>query len=221
MTRDGLADVLKKQELYAAVGATDLKNYHQRIALMEKEVGGRDKIIAKIGEANYQEYTRLSTAEKISEAMEKIKLTFIEFVKNSKLFDFITKPENVNNFIKSAVGMLAGAIDTISGIISGILNLIAKLPFTDTQYWKGLANRVSSGTSSVTGGLRASVQNLGGSEAPLISGTVQKGEQQQQTAATAPSPFRNQPLIIENHLTATMDGEVVTKQVKRNIATTY
>ena len=123
--------------------------------------------------------------------MEKIKLTFIAFVKSSGLFDFITKPERVNAFIKSAVGMLAGAVETIGDIIAGILDAIAWLPFTDTQKWKGMASAVRSGTGTVSGGIRASVANLGGSSAPSVTETVQGGakqEQQQQAAKQTVTP---------------------------------
>lgn len=185
MTRDSLADVLKKQEMYSKLGATDLKTFQKKIELMEQEVNGRDKIIAKIGEANYQEYTRLSTAEKISEIMEKIKLTFIEFVKNSGLFEFITNPARVNEFIKSAVNMLAGAVSTATEIIAGILDAIAWLPFTDTQKWKGMANQVRYGGGTIASGMTASVANLGGSQAPSVETTVQQGAKQEQQQAAA------------------------------------
>lgn len=216
MTRDSLADVLKKQEMYAKLGATDLKTFQKKIELMEKEVNGRDRIIAKIGEANYQEYTRLSTAEKISEAMEKIKITFIEFVKSSGLFDFITNPQRVNAFIKSAVDMLAGAVDTISGIIAGILDAIAWLPFTDTQKWKNMANSVRTGSGTVTSGMRASVANLGGQEAPSVGNTVQASAQQQQQQQQQQTATRNtaalaKPVVVHNYMQ--VDNRTLAKSV--------
>jgi hypothetical protein len=207
MSANSLADVLKKQELYGSLQATDLKSFHEKIALLEKQGKTQQQISDLIGKDAYNEYTRLSTAEKISEVMEKIKMTFIAFVKSSGLFDFITKPERVNAFIKSAVGMLAGAVETIGDIIAGILDGIASLPFTDTQKWKGMASAVRSGTGTVSGGIRASVSSLGGSSAPSVTETVQSGAKQEQKEKQTSTASTKQPIIINSHNETTVKTE--------------
>ena len=214
MTADSLSDVLKKQDLYAKLGATDLKTAQARIALMEKEKGGREKIAALIGEAGYAQISEVSTAEKLAEVMEKIKKTFVDFLTKSGLFDFITNPERINNFIKGLTERLSGAVSLIGDIIASVLEAVAWLPGTDTEKWQGLADQVRTGASITAGGISSISNQLGGTQAESVGGTVQKGATQTaaQTAAPAqpygvmaPAPTSTQPIIFQS----VIDGQVV------------
>ena len=192
---------------------------------MEKEVNGREKLTKLIGEDAYNEYTRLSTAEKISEVMEKIKLTFIDFVKTSGLFDFITNPQRVNAFIKSATGMLAGAINTIGEIIASVLDAMGSvIGFFggDSGKWQGLAEKVRGGTGTIAGGMTAAVANIGGTAAPSVGNTMQAGARQQQTAARATTAAAVKPITIVNNVQNNMDGKIVQQATyKHEIETAY
>jgi hypothetical protein len=127
MSRDGLADVLKKQELYSKLNATDAESFSKKIELLEKQGKTQEEISAMIGKDAYNTFTQVSTAEKLSEIMEKIKKVFVDFVKNSGLFDFLTSPEKMNNFIKGMADKLASIISTIGEVIATLIDGVGSI----------------------------------------------------------------------------------------------
>lgn len=214
MTRNSLADVLKKQELYSKLGATDVETFNQKIALLEKQGKTQEQISALIGKDAYNTYTQVSTAEKLTEIMEKIKKVFVDFVKNSGLFDFLTNPEKMNRFIVSLTDKLASTISLISEIIATMLDGVGSLPFTDTEKWQSLAAQVRAGGSGLSGALRSTSASLGGTAAPSISGTVQKGTRAGAMSGTATAPAPTGATGDQSTTVYLMlDGEIVTKQV--------
>jgi hypothetical protein len=198
MTSASLADVLKKQDLYAKLGATDLKTAQARIALMEKEKGGREKIAALIGEAGYAQISEVSTAEKLAEVMEKIKRSFVEFLTKSGLFDFITNPEKINSFVKGLTERLAGMVQVIGDIIASLLDTVGSITGFfggDKGKYTGLADQVRYGAGIAAGGISSISNSLGGTPAESVGGTVEKGATQKaaQTAAPAKSSVAMAP----------------------------
>lgn len=217
MTRDGLADVLKKQELYSKLGATDVDTFNKKISLLEKQGKTQAQISKMIGEDAYNTYTQVSTAEKLTEIMEKIKKVFVDFVKNSGLFDFLTNPEKINNFIKGLGDKLAGTISMIGDIIGLMLEGVSHLPFTDKDKWQGLADQVRSGAGGLAGSIKSVTSSLGGTQASSISGNVQQGAQQQnkQAAQQVPQNYvttNQQPMEAKLYL----DGQQITTAVFKN-----
>jgi len=207
LSRDSLADILKKQVIYNRAGVEDEKGLVRKLDLLEKQ-GVQQKEISRIlGEDGYKTATQVSTAEKLSEVMERIKRTFVEFIKNSGLFEFMTDPAKINNFIKGLADKLASTISMIGEIIAMMLDGISHLPFTDTAKWQGMAASVRMGSGGLAGSIRSSTDSLGGAPAGSISGNVEKGTKQQSEAkakqATTSEAF-NQPIILTS--TTTMDG---------------
>jgi hypothetical protein len=201
MTRDGLADALKQQEYYRRLGATNLKQAQQELAIL-KERGYTEREINKmIGEDAYNFITQTSTAERLTEMMNRIKTVFIEFVEKSGILDFITNPQKIQGFVTGMINRLAGAVEIIGSIIATILDGIASLPFTNTAKWRGLASSVRSGTSEFAGGMRgasATVQGMNVGEASVpISTTVQRGARQQNytTQGTEAMATTNTPAV--------------------------
>jgi hypothetical protein len=222
LSRDSLADILKKQEMYSKLGATDVKTFNQRIAAMEKLKDGQEKISALIGKDAYNTYTQVSTAEKLTEIMERIKKTFVDFIRNSGLFEFITDPVKINNFIKGMADKLASTISMIGEIIAMMLDGIGSLPFTDKDKWSGMAAQVRSGTGGLAGSIRSTTDSLGGASAGSISGNVEKGSRQQGTGAasmTNTNQSNNQP--IELVVYTTVDGEVIAKSASKYNSNVY
>lgn len=212
MSRDSLADVLKKQELYSKLGATDVATFNKKIELLEKQGKTQAQISAMIGKDAYNTYTQVSTAEKLSEVMERIKKTFVDFLRNSGLFEFITDPVKVNNFIKGMADKLASTISMIGEIIASMLEGISHLPFTDTDKWQGMAASVRMGTGDLSGAIRATTNSLGGAPAGSISSNVEKGTRQQSTAETkqaSNATVNNQPIILTSY--TTVDGVAIAK----------
>jgi ElaB/YqjD/DUF883 family membrane-anchored ribosome-binding protein len=210
LSRDSLADILKKQEMYSKLGATDVKTFNQRIAAMEKLKDGQEQITKLIGKDAYNTYTQVSTAEKLTEIMERIKKTFVDFLRNSGLFEFITDPVKINNFIKGMADKLASTISMIGDIIASILEGISHLPFTDTDKWQGMAASVRSGSGNLAGSIRATTDSLGGGSEGSISGTKEKGARQDNVAQTKQASSTtafNQPIMLTSY--TVVDGQTI------------
>jgi ElaB/YqjD/DUF883 family membrane-anchored ribosome-binding protein len=212
LSRDSLADILKKQEMYSKLGATDVKTFNEKIALMEKQKDGQEKISALIGKDAYNTYTQVSTAEKLTEIMERIKKTFVDFIKSSGLFEFITDPVKINNFIKGMADKLASTINMIGEIIAMMLDGVGSLPFTDKEKWSGMAAQVRSGAGGLAGSIRSSTDSLGGAPAGSISGNVEKGTRQvsaQEKQAAGINDKSAQPIYLTSY--TTIDGVAIAK----------
>jgi hypothetical protein len=222
LSRDSLADILKKQVIYNRAGVEDEKGLVRKLDLLEKQ-GVQQKEISRIlGEDGYKTATQVSTAEKLSEVMERIKRTFVEFIKNSGLFEFMTDPVKINNFIKGMADKLASTINMIGEIIATMLDGVGSLPFTDKEKWSGMAAQVRSGAGGLAGSIRSSTDSLGGAPAGSISGNVEKGSKQQGSSATGTSTNNqnsNQP--IELVVYTTVDGEVIAKSASKYGSNVY
>ena len=218
MTANGLADVLKKQQLYEKIGATDLKTFHEKIALMERQGKTQEQISAMISKDAYNEYTRISTAERITETLETMKRTFVELIKASGIFDFITKPERVTAFVQGLADKLASVIDIVGRIVAGIMEGVAYVVglFSDEKAAeiRALAGTVRSGSGTFAESIRVATGTLGGVPAPAVGATVQQGARTTSApmSATPPPNFNplainQQPFIIKNYMT--VDGKVL------------
>lgn len=223
MSRDSLADVLKKQELYSKLGASDVETFNKKISLLEKQGKTQEQISAMIGKDAYNTYTQVSTAEKLTEIMERIKKTFVDFIRNSGLFEFLTNPEKINNFIKGMADKLASAISMIGEMIAMMLDGVSHLPFTDTAKWQDMAARVRSGSGGLSESIRATTNSLGGTPATSISDNVEKGSRQQGGSPTAMNnSTANAPTQpIELVVYTTVDGEVIAKSATKYSSNIY
>jgi len=222
MSRDSLADVLKKQTLYSKLGATDVETFNKKIELLEKQGKTQEQISAMIGKDAYNTYTQVSTAEKLSEVMERIKKTFVDFLRNSGLFEFITDPVKVNNFIKGMADKLASTISMIGEIIATMLDGISHLPFTDKDKWQGMAESVRSGSGGLAGSIRATTNSLGGAPAGSISNNVENGSKQYKASGDSSSSnagTSNAP--IELVVYTTVDGDVIARSATKHSSTVY
>ena len=212
LSRDSLADILKKQVIYNRAGVEDEKGLVRKLDLLEKQ-GVQQKEISRIlGEDGYKTATQVSTAEKLSEVMERIKRTFVEFIKNSGLFEFMTDPAKINNFIKGLADKLASTISMIGEIIAMMLDGVGSLPFTDKEKWSGMAAQVRSGAGGLAGSIRSSTDSLGGAPAGSISGNVEKGTKQvsaQEKQAAGINDKSTQPIYLTSY--TTIDGVAIAK----------
>lgn len=185
MSRDSLADTLKKQEAFTKLGAKDLQQANAKIQALQAQGKSQEQISKMLGEDAYNYITQTSTAEKLAEVMNKIKLVFVQFVEKSGLVEFLTNPQRIESFVKSLVGRLAGAVEVIGDIIGGILDFVSHLPGTDKLKYQELASRVRSGAGEFGGGIRTMGSNLNFGGTDSISGTVESGTKSQKTASAA------------------------------------
>ena len=218
MSRDSLADVLKKQEMYSKLGATDVATFNKKIELLEKQGKTQEQISAMIGKDAYNTYTQVSTAEKLSEVMERIKKTFVDFLRNSGLFEFITDPVKINNFIKGMADKLASTISMIGDIIATMLEGVSHLPFTDTDKWQGMAASVRMGSEGLSTSIRATTNSLGGAPAGSISSNVEKGTKQENSyKAISSTTNAGAEKPIQNNIYVTVDETAIAKASTKNM----
>jgi hypothetical protein len=211
MTRDSLADTLKQQEAFTKLGAKDLKQANEKIQALQAQGKSQAEISKMLGEDAYNYITQTSTAEKLAEVMNKIKLVFVQFVEKSGLIEFLTNPQRIENFVKAIVERIAGAVDMIGELVGLVLDLASALPGTDTVKLKSYAESVRGGGESIRS--MGNSLNFGG--APSLSDTVEGGTKSQvaQTSALA-TANRQAPLLANVTMVSTLDGVVLGKSTK-------
>lgn len=226
MSRDSLADVLKKQTLYSKLGATDVETFNKKIELLEKQGKTQEQISAMIGKDAYNTYTQVSTAEKLTEVMERIKKTFVDFMRTSGLFDFITSPEKINNFIKGMADKLAGTIQIIGDVIAGLIDAVGSVVGFfggDGEKYEMMAAQVRDGSFNLGNSIRASTNSLGGSPAGSISGNKEKSAKANAVSerSNASSSSNGMPGTANIAVTAVIDGEKAGENYIKNAQVIY
>ena len=220
MTRDGLADVLKKQEIYRRASVADEKGLVAKLDLLEQQKKTREEISAILGKDGYETATQVSTAEKLTEVMEKIKKTFVEFIRNSGLFDFLTDDAKINKFIVRITDTLSGAVSMIGKIIADILRVMSHIPGFDKATYQGYADSVEAGSMNFADTIKASSASLGGTPANSIGETVNKGAAQQNTQAVTTGKQQEAAPVYTFHHVTQLDGQVLTNSVTKGVLTT-
>ena len=188
MTRDGLADVLRQQEYYRKLGADNLKNAQAELKALRERGYTQEQISKMIGEDAYNYITQTSTAERLTEMMNRIKTVFIEFVEKSGILDFITNPDKIQGFVTGLINRLAGAVNMIGELVSGLLETIADVVgfFGNSEresQLRGLASKVKTGAAGFAG----SMSSAAGALAPSITNAVEEGAKtgtQKQSSST-------------------------------------
>ena len=214
LTRDGLSDILKKQEIYTRAGVADQKGLVARLELLQQQKKTQDEISATLGKDGYALATQVSTAEKLTEMMEKLKIAIVNFVKESGLLDFLTDPQKINAFIKTVTSNLAGVVSFIGNLIADIVDLIGGVVGFfggDKQKWDTYAAQARSGTENFAGTIRSVGENLGGAVSKSVGSTVQQGTRQetsqnQQAQVTAPTT-NTTPQYLNINGVLNMDGQ--------------
>ena len=226
MSRDSLADVLKKQTLYSKLSATDVETFNKKIELLEKQGKTQEQISAMIGKDAYNTYTQVSTAEKLTEVMERIKKTFVDFMRTSGLFDFITSPEKINNFIKGMADKLAGTIEIIGDVIAGLIDAVGSVVGFfggDGEKYEMMAAQVRDGSFNLGNSIRASTASLGGSPAGSISGNKEKSAKANAVSESSKvsSSSNGMPGTANIAVTAVIDGEKAGENYIKNAQVIY
>ena len=226
MTRDGLADVLKNQAIYTRAGVTDEKGLVARLDLLQKQKKTQEEISAVLGKDGYALATQLSTAESLTEMMEKIKIAVVSFVHDSGLFDFLTKPEKINAFITGLTDKLGGFIkwigNAIATLLEGIGSFVHIFSSSTGDQLMAIAAQARGGGAELGSSIQAIGANLGGTIGNSISGTKEAGAQKQNTQQTAAAPTQHyvaapQPMTANVYL----DGQHITTALFRNANQTY
>ena len=222
MTRDSLADVLKNQAIYTRAGVTDEKGLVARLDLLQKQKKTQEEISAVLGKDGYALATQLSTAESLTEMMEKIKIAVVSFVHDSGLFDFLTKPEKINAFITGLTDKLGGFIkwigNAIATLLEGIGSFVHIFSSSTGDQLMAIAAQARGGGAELGSSIQAIGANLGGTIGNSISGTKEAGAQKQNTQQTAAATQPGQYVAAPQPMTANvyLDGQQITTAVFRN-----
>jgi hypothetical protein len=214
MTRDGLADALKQQQIFTRLGATNIQQAAQRLELLRQQGKTETEINKMLGENAYNYITQTSTAERLVEMMNRLKTTFVNFIEKSGILDFITNPQKVQAFVTALIDRLAGAVTLIGDIMSGVLRAIGYLPFTDKGKWESMADRVQAGTGSLAGAFTATAASFGGGAS--VGETVANGKKSEAKAAQAATktgvPFLNAQQSQDINVILNVDGQPLARQ---------
>ena len=219
MTRDSLADVLKNQEIYTRAGVTDEKGLVARLDLLQKQKKTQEEISAVLGKDGYALATQVSTAESLTEVMERIKIVVVDFVKNTGLFDFLTKPEKINAFITGLTDKLGGFIkwigNAIATLLEGLGSFVHIFSSSTGDQLMSIAAQARGGSADLGSSIQAIGANLGGAVSNSISGTKEAGVQKQTTQQTTPQ--QGAYVAVPQTFTANLflDGQQITSTVLR------
>lgn len=136
MSKNEMADMLKQQEMFAKLGAQDLKSAQARVEELKAEGKTREEISKMIGEDAYQSMVNASAQEKIAGFLEKIQSAVGNFLASSPIvgiinqaLDFLSKPESITNIVEKVQGFLATVFDIVGGVAAAIIGIANSWPF--------------------------------------------------------------------------------------------
>lgn len=163
MSRDSMAEMLKHQENFSKLGATDLKSYQQRVTLLSKTIEGQKELVSKLGEEEYSRVMSQTATEKIANFIDRIKESFATLISQpaftgllDNVMNFLSDPSRIQSFLGGITGFISSLIKGIAALLSGLDGL----PFVSID--KNIINSIKSYgdqlESSSLGSLSASNQ---------------------------------------------------------------
>ena len=130
MTRDELADTLKQQALFAAIGAKTEKQFKDKIQLMKQQGTLQSEFLSKLKEEELQYYLSSTSTETIANFIEKMKQSFANLLNNEsfkKFIDTVMEKLSDPNFINDILDKLTSFANLIVKITSYMLYGIGAL----------------------------------------------------------------------------------------------
>ena len=114
MTRDTMADMLKKQEFLAKIGAKEGQSAKEQYELAKKKFGTLQDISNEQEKQQYQALASGAANERLASLIEKIKQGFTDLISNS----------GVSKFIDKAIAFMSNP-NAIAGVVNGFKNFFA------------------------------------------------------------------------------------------------
>jgi len=192
MSRDQMADMLQKQELYSRLGAKGTENAREMYELALKKYGTEEKMAAAMGEQAYQSMLQASTQEKLMALIEKIKQSVIDFIERGKIIEKIeafvnklTNPDTIKGIIGTIKNAIADFIAFSGELLADVARFVSHLPFTDKSVWQSRADTIQGTTAGMANNIRAMGGDFGAMSVnqPTPQAVVaQQGGTQQQNA---------------------------------------
>jgi hypothetical protein len=131
MSADQMADMLKKQEMMSRFGAKDQKDLLRKVDLMRQQ-GDIAKAIRLAGsEEAYNNLINLSTQERLMLAIEKIKVSLVDFLTKEGIVEkiegfikFLTSPENIKGIVNTVRTYMAKIIGYVGELTADIIEAV-------------------------------------------------------------------------------------------------
>jgi hypothetical protein len=207
MSRDSMAEMLKKQEFLSLLGAKDTDNAREQLRLGLEKYHNQKALSEAVGEEAYQNLLNASTQEKMAAMIDKIKNSLVDFIERSGLLDKLTKfidglsdPKVLNSIIGKIQSFFAGAITFFGDILAGITDFISRLPGTSKAKYQDIAKNIRAGAASAA----ESVNSVGLNTQESINQNAllanYKNNNQSTTASNNNSNNKPQVIQIENKL---------------------
>lgn len=213
MSRDSLADMLRKQEYLAKLGAKDTDNAREQLRLGLQKYKSEKELAAVLGQQAYDDLVRASTQERLMEYIEKIKQSVVDFLDRSgiigKIENFvkmITDPKNVNGIINTIKVAVADFIKFVSFVLADIVEVGGSIAnfFTFGERGDQLeagANRTAAKMREFGLQSQQSVLSVGGQLAENAAATGNG------TASSSKQDPNNVTVVNQNNIEPVFDGE--------------
>jgi hypothetical protein len=214
MSRDSLAEMLKKQEFLSRLGAKDTDNAREQLRLGLEKYHNQKALSAAIGEEAYQNLLNASSQEKIAAFIDKIKNTMVDFIERSGLLDKMTKfidglsnPKTLNSLLGKMQSFFAGTIQFVGELLADMSELVSHLPGFNKQQYQGYADNIRASTASAA----ASVNSVGLSMQESVNQNALLGnyKNNNQAAAASNANNNNKPTVIQVNSKTQMGERVV------------
>ena len=126
MTRDTMADMLKKQEFLSKIGAKDGQSAQEQYELAKKKFATMKDITTEQEKQQYQALASGAANERLAALIEKIKQGFTSLIANSgvsefidKAIDFMKNPSQIQGFVNGLKDFFASVLEGIGTFVNG------------------------------------------------------------------------------------------------------
>jgi hypothetical protein len=126
MTRDTMADMLKKQEFLSKIGAKDGQSAKEQYELAKKKFATMKDITTEQEKQQYQALASGAANERLAALIEKIKQGFTDLISNSgvsefidKAIDFMSNPSKIQGFVNGLKDFFASVLEGIGTFVNG------------------------------------------------------------------------------------------------------
>lgn len=126
MTRDTMADMLKKQEFLSKIGAKDGQSAQEQYELAKKKFATMKDITTEQEKQQYQALASGAANEKLAALIDKIKQGFTDLISNSgvsefidKAIDFMKNPSEIRGFVNGLKDFFATVLEGIGMFVNG------------------------------------------------------------------------------------------------------